>query len=493
MSTPVANPGLQKAAILMVLLGEEAASHIYRNLPENDVQRLTRRIAELEHFKPETAIAVLEEYHQLSLTQSYLAEGGPDYAQKLLVKSFGEAGAQRLLDQVTSTMEQNAVHLESLQEADPQQLAKFLEVEHPQTIALILAHLNARQASTLLLRLPEDVRAETIKRLAQLRQFSPEVAQKVALALNKHLESVGEQSRRAYAGFKGAADLLNQIEPIKSKSILEIIEKDDPKMALAIRNLMFTFEDLLGVPEAGIRELLGQLDKKTLALALRGATEELKNLIFKSMSSRAVDMLKEDMEVLGAVRAKDVNQAQHEIVEVARRLEAEGKLVSERRIAGGVCRLARPSGSSSPEPSPCSPMPMLAGFRAARPIPASRARTKAAVSRRRPSSRGAKARNSNCAPNSTRRSPNIAPRSAALFRSSPLERQNYYRRIEGEVVELALAIARKILHREVQIDPHALAGIVRVTLEKLDTGHQGQSASSPQGSDRLAALLCLPD
>jgi flagellar motor switch protein FliG len=224
-------------------------------------------------------------------------------------------------------MEQNAVQLESLQEADPQQLAKFLEVEHPQTIALILAHLNARQASALLLRLPEEVRAETVKRLAQLRQFSPEVAQKVALSLNKHLESLGEQSRRAYAGFKGAADLLNQLEPISSKGILETIEKDDPTMALAIRNLMFTFEDLLGVPEAGIRELLGQLDKKALALSLRGATEELKNLIFKSMSSRAVDMLKEDMEVLGPVRSKDVNQAQREVVEVARRLEAEGKLV----------------------------------------------------------------------------------------------------------------------------------------------------------------------
>jgi flagellar motor switch protein FliG len=224
-------------------------------------------------------------------------------------------------------MEQNAVHLESLQDADPQQLAKFLEVEHPQTIALILAHLNSRQASALLLRLPEEIRAETIKRLAQLRQFSPEVAQKVALALNKHLESVGEQSRRAYAGYKGAADLLNQLEPLAGKSILEVIEKEDPKMALGIRNLMFTFEDLLGVPELGIRELLGQLDKKTLALALRGATEELKNLIFKSMSSRAVDMLKEDMEVMGAVRSKDVNHAQREIVDVARRLESEGKLV----------------------------------------------------------------------------------------------------------------------------------------------------------------------
>jgi flagellar motor switch protein FliG len=327
MAPPISTLGLQKAAILMVLLGEESASHIYRNLPEGDVERLTRRIAELEHFKPETAMSVLEEYYQLTLTQGYLAEGGPDYAQKLLVKAFGEAGAQRLLDQASRTMEQSAVQLESLQEADPQQLAKFLEVEHPQTIALILAHLNARQASALLLRLPDEVRAETVKRLAQLRQFSPEVAQKVALSLNKHLESLGEQSRRAYAGFKGAADLLNQLEPVSSKGILETIEKDDPTMALAIRNLMFTFEDLLGVPEAGIRELLGQLDKKALALSLRGATEELKNLIFKSMSSRAVDMLKEDMEVLGPVRSKDVNQAQREIVEVARRLEVEGKLV----------------------------------------------------------------------------------------------------------------------------------------------------------------------
>ncbi len=311
----------------MVLLGEETASQIYRHLPETDVQRLTRRIAELEHFKPETAISVLEEYHQLILTQSYLAEGGPEFAQKVLVKAFGENGAKRLLDQVSSATEQNAVHLESLQEADPQQLAKFLETEHPQTIALILAHLHARQASALLLRLPEEVRGETVKRLAQLRQFSPEVAQKVALMLNKRLESLGEQSRRAYAGFKGAADLLNQLEPIASKGILENIEKDDPKMALAIRNLMFTFDDLLGVPEAGIRELLGQLEKKTLALALRGANEELKNLIFKSMSSRAVDMLKEDMEILGAVRAKDVHAAQREIVDVARRLEAEGKII----------------------------------------------------------------------------------------------------------------------------------------------------------------------
>ncbi|MGA9475792.1 MAG: flagellar motor switch protein FliG [Terriglobales bacterium] len=321
------NPGLRKAAILLVLLGEEASSHIYRHLPEADVQRLTECIAELDHIKPETAVSVLDEYHQLTLTQSYLSEGGPDYARKVLVKAFGEAGAQQLLDQVSRAAEMSVVQLENLQKADPQQLAKFLESEHPQTIALILAHLNARQASALLMKLPEDLRGGTVKRLAQLRQFSPEVARKVSVALHKRLESLGEQSRRAYAGFKGAADMLNQLEPTTGKGILESIEKDDPKMALAIRNLMFTFEDLLGVPETGIRELLGQLDKKTLALSLRGASEELKNLIFKSMSARAVEMLKEDMEVLGPVRSRDVTQAQREIVDAARKLEAEGKLV----------------------------------------------------------------------------------------------------------------------------------------------------------------------
>ena len=249
MAHAVSTPGLQKAAVLMVLLGEEAAGHIYRHLSETDLHHLTQRIAELQHITPETAMSVLEEYYQLTVTQSYLAEGGPEFAQKLLVKAFGEVGARKLLEQVSKTMEMSMIRLDSLQNADPQQLSKFLEGEHPQTTALILAHLNSRQASSLLVCLPEDVRAETIKRLAQLRQFSPDVAQKVSLALHKRLESLGEQSRRAYAGYKGAADLLNQLEPAIGKGILENIEKEDPKMALAIRNLMFTFEDLLGVPE----------------------------------------------------------------------------------------------------------------------------------------------------------------------------------------------------------------------------------------------------
>lgn len=323
-----ANPsgGLRKAAILLVLLGEEIAIEIYRNLPERDLQQLTQEIAELDYIDPQSALAVLEEYYGLALTQDYLAQGGTEYAEKLLVKAFGTDGARQLLGQVSRAAEMSAGKLDSLQKADPQQLAKFLESEHPQTIALILAHLDAKQASVLLMRFPESLRAETVKRLAQLRQFSPEIAQKVSMSLHKRLESLGEQHRRAYAGVQGVADLLNRLDPVPSKAILEAIEKEDPKLALSIRNLMFTFEDLLGVPEAGIRELLSQLDKKTLAMALRGATEELKSYIFKSMSSRAVEMLKEDMEVLGPVRSRDVIKSQQEAVAVARKLEAEGKI-----------------------------------------------------------------------------------------------------------------------------------------------------------------------
>ena len=318
--------GTRKAAVLLVLLGEDIASQIYRNLPQEDLAQLTKEIAELEYIDSETALSVLEEYHRMALTQDYLAQGGTDYAQKLLVKAFGDDGAQQLLRQVSRAAEMSANKLGSLQKADPQQLAKFLESEHPQTIALTLAHVDSKQASELLMRLPEALRAETIKRMAQMRQFSPEIAQKVSLALHKRLQALGEQHRRAYAGFQGVADLLNHMDPVQAKLILETIEKDDAKVALGIRNLMFTFQDLLGVPEAGIRELLGQLDKKSLALALRGATEELKAYIFKSMSSRAVEMLKEDMEVLGPVRSRDMIKAQQETVAVARKLEAEGKI-----------------------------------------------------------------------------------------------------------------------------------------------------------------------
>jgi len=326
LATRSATSGVHKAAILMVVLGEDAASQIYRHLPPADVEQITREIAALNPVSAEGVLTVLEEFERLVMAGDYVAQGGTEYANKLLVRAFGEEGAKELLRQVSLTAEMSAAKLDSLRKADPQQLAKFIEGEHPQTIALILAHLEAKQASTLLMRLPEELRSEAIKRLAQLRQFSPEMAQRVSLVLHRRLEALGEQSRRAYAGLRGVADLMNRLEINTAKTILEGIEKEDPKLALSIRNLMFTFEDLLTVPEAGIRELLSQMDKKTLATALRGAGDELKSYIFKSMSSRAVEMLKEDMDVLGPIKSKEIHKAQMEAVAVARRLEAEGKL-----------------------------------------------------------------------------------------------------------------------------------------------------------------------
>jgi len=260
------------------------------------------------------------------MTQEYLAQGGPDYAEQVLVRAFGEDGARSLLNQVLQAQEARGTTLDALQKADPQQLVMFVEGEHPQTIALILAHLGTGTASAVLTLLPEKVRAEAVRRLAELQQFSPEMIQKISWVLNRKLQALGEQKRRTYGGIQAVADMLNRLDPNVARVILEAIEQDDPKLALSIRNLMFTFEDLLAIPESSIRELLSQLDKKTLALALKGASEELKNHLFKTMSSRAVEMLKEDIEALGPVRARQVAQAKQEVVQLARKLEAEGRL-----------------------------------------------------------------------------------------------------------------------------------------------------------------------
>jgi flagellar motor switch protein FliG len=325
-AAPTQMNGVRKAAILMAVMGEEAASAIYRTLSEKEVEVVTKELAELGRVPAEVAHVVLEEYSQLALTQGYLATGGIEFATRLLVKAFGTDIANNLLQKVVRLQELSVGQLDSLQKADPQQLAKFLEGEHPQTIALILAHLDGKQASALLMKLPEQVRAQSVKRLAQLRQFSPEMAEKVSVVLNRRLLSLGEQSRKTYAGFKSVAEVMNRLEPAAAKTILENIEQDDPKTAISIRNLMFTFEDLLGVADVSVREWLGSMDKKALALALKGASADLKDHVFRAMSSRAVEMLKEDMEALCPVRGKDVLQAQQEAVTLLRKLEADGKV-----------------------------------------------------------------------------------------------------------------------------------------------------------------------
>jgi flagellar motor switch protein FliG len=319
--------GLRKAAILLVVLGDEAAGAVYKNLGEHELRDITQEITNLDFISPEVAAKILQEYHRLTLTQEYLAQGGPAYATQLLMKTFGEAGARSLLDQVMKAQEGAAHNLVTLQKADPHQLAKFIQGEHPQTIALVLAHMSGKAASAVLALLPEKVRGQAVVRMAQMQQFSPEMVQKISLILSRKMMSLGEQSRRGFGGIKAVADLLNTVESTLSTEILGAVEEESPQLAVSIRNFMFTFQDFLEVPETSLRELLGQLDKKSLSIALKGASEELKNHFFKCMSTRAVEMLKEDMESLGPIRSRDVNAAQQEAITVARKLEAQGKMV----------------------------------------------------------------------------------------------------------------------------------------------------------------------
>jgi len=319
--------GVRKAAILLVAVGETLAKEILRALPEQDVQRLTEELADLRGITPELSADILEEFWEMLATQNVMIHGGLDFASRLLMETFGKQRAEDLLMLVRRSQEAAHGNLAKLQRTDPQQLGKLLDSEHPQTIALVLAHLDPRRASMVLDNLSEDHKVVSIERLAEMRQFSPEMAQKVAQILHRRLESVGDTARKSYSGYKAVADLLNRLNAEEAKKILESIEEAKPELALSIRNLMFTFEDLVTVPPATIREIVSGVDKRQLALALRGANEELRAQIFKSMSTRAVEMLKEDMEVLGPVRSREVAQAQQEILNLARRLEAEGKVI----------------------------------------------------------------------------------------------------------------------------------------------------------------------
>jgi flagellar motor switch protein FliG len=319
--------GVRKAAIFLVAVGEDLAKEILRALPEQDVQQITEELADLRGVTPELSGEIMEEFWQLLDTQHFIVHGGLDYASRVLSEAFGKQRADDLLTMLRHSQEAAQGNLAKLQRTDPQQLGKLLDSEHPQTVALVLAHLDPKRASVVLDNLSEEQKVVAVQRLAEMRQFSPEMAQKVAMILHRRLESMGDTARRFYSGFKAVADLLNRLNAEESKKILETIEESQPELALSIRNLMFTFEDLITVPAATIREIVSGVDKRQLALALRGANEELRAQIFKAMSSRAVEMLKEDMEVLGPVRSREVAQAQQEILNLARRLEAEGKVV----------------------------------------------------------------------------------------------------------------------------------------------------------------------
>jgi flagellar motor switch protein FliG len=319
-------PGIRKAAILIMAVGEELATGLFQSLNDADVQRVADEITRMGEVNEKDLERVVQEFHELVRSQSYMIRGGHDYAARLLTEAFGPARADELLSQVNSVRERTTGDLAMLQKMEPQQLSKFLENEHPQTVALVLAHLDSKRGSTVLMHLGNTMRVEAISRLAGMRQFSPEMAQKVALVLHRRMDSLGSTGRKNYAGYKAVADLLNKLDQTLCKGILEEIEQKEPKTATDIRSLMFTFDDLLTVPQNGIREIVAAADKKMLAMSLKGGKENIRAYMFKAMSSRAAEMMRDDMEAMGPVRGRDVNTAQQELLALAHKLEAEGKI-----------------------------------------------------------------------------------------------------------------------------------------------------------------------
>ncbi|HEY6489208.1 MAG: flagellar motor switch protein FliG [Terracidiphilus sp.] len=319
--------GARKAAILLSFLGEDEAAPILRSLTSDEVERISSEVANLANVPVETTLQVLEEYHQMMAKREYVASGGRDVAIRLLVKAFGENGAKAMVQRLTHPEDSTTFRVDTLKKTEPQQLARFLAGEHAQTKALILGHLDAKQASSLLMKLEPEVRADCIKRMATMKHFSPDAAAKASRVLNRRFGAATDQNKRADSGIKNLADLMNRLEASAAREILEKIESEEPNLAITIRDMMFTFENFLEVPEPDLRELMNMVDKKTLMVALKGASEDLRTHIFRTMSSRAVEMMKEDSEMMGPVRGKDVAKAQSEIVQIARKLEAEGKIV----------------------------------------------------------------------------------------------------------------------------------------------------------------------
>lgn len=318
--------GLRKAAMLLIVLGEQSSADILPQLSEEDVQKVSREVAKITAISAEQAEHILNEFHHITTAGDCVARGGMEFARKLLMRSFGPDVAKRLLERLTKALGSEAASFDAIQKADPQQLAKFIHNEHPQTVALILSHLNSNQAAALLTSLPAGLRPDVAQRMASLDQISPEIVLKIAGVIGQKLKALGEFSRESYGGVRAVAEVLNRLDSGSSREILDHIEQQDTNLAQTIRHLMFVFEDLLLIDPMGLKEVLGKVDRKILTVALKGTSEQLKTHILGCMSQRGAEMLREDMDALGPVKIKEVEGAQQEIIALVRQLEAEGVL-----------------------------------------------------------------------------------------------------------------------------------------------------------------------
>ncbi|HTQ54206.1 MAG TPA: flagellar motor switch protein FliG [Bryobacteraceae bacterium] len=325
--------GVRKAAMLLVLLGEEASAQLLKELSEDEVQVVSREVARVTTITNDEAETVLEEFYQMAMAREYVARGGIDYARKVLMNAFGPDTAKKLVDRLVKTMGNDTAAFDALQKADPQQLAKFIHSEHPQTIAFILSHLSASQAAALLISLPVQLRADVALRMAHLDQISPEIIHKIAAVIGQKLQALGEFSRESYGGVRAVSEMFNRLDSGASKEILESIEKENSALADTIRHLMFVFEDMLLIDSNSLKEVLAKVDRKVLTLALKGTSEQVRSHFVQCLSQRGAEMLLEDMEALGPVKLKEVEGAQQQIIAVVRQLESDG--VINLKGAGG--------------------------------------------------------------------------------------------------------------------------------------------------------------
>jgi flagellar motor switch protein FliG len=316
--------GIRKAAILLVLLGDKSSAEIIKLLSEDEVQLVSREIARLESISSDNAEVLLEEFYQMNMAHDFVVRGGLDYAKKMLNQAFGPEAAKRLIDRLSKSVGGEFASLDVLQKVDPQQLAKFIHNEHPQTIALVLSHLNASQAAALLISLPADIRPDVALRMGNLDQISPEIVNKIATVIGKKFKSIGDFSRESYGGIRAVAEMFNRLDSGTSKQILEVIEQHNPNLVETIRHLMFVFEDLLMIDSIQLKEIVGRIDRKVLTVALKGTSEQLREHFMATMSARGSEMMKEEMESMGPVRIKDVEAAQQTIISMVRQLEGEG-------------------------------------------------------------------------------------------------------------------------------------------------------------------------
>jgi flagellar motor switch protein FliG len=316
--------GTRKAAILLISLGENIAGQVMKHLDEDEVQRIGKEVALAQKVTADQADEVLNEYYEMSLAHDYVIRGGVDFARTLLVEAFGGDKGKRMLERILKHLGGESLSFETLQKADPRQLAKFIHSEHPQTIALILSHLNPTQAAGLLSSLPEEIRSDVSMRMANLDQISPDIIAKIANLVGVKLRELGEMSRQSTGGIHAVAEMVNRLDSTNSKLLMERIEADDPKLGETIRHLMFVFEDILMVDQTGLKELLSRVDRKILTVALKGTSDRLRDHFLSAMSQRGAEMLKEDMEALGPTKIKEVESAQQQVIAVVRQLETEG-------------------------------------------------------------------------------------------------------------------------------------------------------------------------